>query len=147
MSRKADILSAVVARLQPLVDSNDLGSLNFEVIKLVFSDFESWELPVVQIIDQGEIVTHEMGRARKEWNLVLELVMKSSTSGEVFQKDLFDLQNLIEVTLWQDPNLGIPGVIDMKYEGSQTDLHMVEPFYYCRIDLIVRYYDPLVSQC
>ena len=147
MSRKSEIMDAIVARLNTLVTSSDIAVVNFEVIKLVFSDFEDWELPAVQIIDQGEVVFHERGRVRKEWNIVLELVMKSSETKEIRQKDLFDLQNLIEITLWEFPNLKIPGVIDMKYEGSQTDLHMVTPFYYTRMELTVRYYDALVSAC
>lgn len=148
MSRKGDILQALVARLGELQTSGDVNAINFEVIKLVMSDFEDWELPAIQIIDQGEVVIHEMGRARKEWDIALELVMKSSESGEVFQKDLFDLQNLVELNIWQDPNLGgTTGIIDLKYLGSQTDLHMVKPMFYCRMDIQVRYYDSLVSDC
>jgi len=148
MSRKADILQALIARLEELVTSKDVGIVNFEVIKLAMSDFEDWELPAIQVIDQGELVTHEMGRARKEWDVAVELVMKSSETGEVFQKDLFDLQYKVERNIWQDPNLGgTTGVIDCKYLGSQTDLHMVKPMFYCRIDIQIRYYDPLVSDC
>lgn len=147
MSRKTDILNALVAKLETLITSSDVKTVNYEVIKMVMSDFEDWELPAIQVIDQGESVEHEQGRARKEWDIVLELVMKSSVSGEVRQGDLFDLQNLVETTLWQQPNLGVSGVIDMKYIGSQSDLHMVKPMFYCRIDLQIRYYDPLVSVC
>lgn len=148
MSRKGDILGALISRLEELVTSEDVGLVNFEVIKMAMSDFEDWELPAIQVIDQGEIVTHEMGRARKEWDIAIELVMKSSETGEVFQKDLFDLQNKVELNIWQDPNLGgTTGVIDCKYLGSASDLHMVKPMFYCRIDIQIRYYDPLVSDC
>jgi len=146
MSRKAEILTGIVDRLAGL-KPDTIKTINYQTIKLAFSDFQDWELPVIQLIDAGESVTHEMGRARKEWDIGLEIVLKSTEEGVVRQQDLFDLQNLVELELWQDPNLGIPGVIDMKYLGSQSDLAMVKPYFFVRIDFQVRYYDALLSKC
>ena len=102
---------------------------------------------VEETVDQGEAVEHEQGRARKSWDIILEILLKSSEAGTVNQQVMFDLQHLVERTLWENPQLGIPGVIDMKYNGSQTDLHLLAPLYYVRMDFAVRYYDPLVSTC
>ena len=147
MSKKSDILTKIALVLEGLVTSGDVKVINYQIIKLVFSDFESWELPAIQLIDQGEIVEHEQGRARKTWDLVLEIVMKSSEAATVNQQSLFDLQNKVELILWEKPNLLIPGVIDLKYLGSSSDLHMVLPYYYVRMDFQVRYYDALVGAC
>jgi len=147
MSKKSEILTKIVEVLTQLIATNDIKVVNYQTIKLVFSDFEGWELPAIQLIDQGELVEHEQGRARKTWDIVLEIVLKSSVDGLVDQQALFDLQYLVERTLWEVPNLRIPGMIDLKYLGSSTDLHMVLPYFYCRMDLQARYYDPLVSTC
>lgn len=146
MSKKSDILSKIVEVLEALVP-NDIKEVNYQVIKLTNDDFEEWQLPAIQLIDQGEAVEHEQGRARKAWDIVLEILLKSSEAGTVNQQVMFDLQHLVERTLWENPQLGIPGVIDMKYNGSQTDLHLLAPMYYVRMDFTVRYYDPLVSTC
>ena len=147
MSKKSEILTKIVSILEEMIPTNDIKVVNYQVIKPVFSDFDDWELPAIQLIDQGELVEHEQGRAKKSWELVLEIIMKSSTTGTVNQQSLFDLQNKVEVKLWEKPNLYIPGVIDMKYLGSSTDLHMVLPHFYCRLDFQVRYYDALVGSC
>ena len=147
MSKKSDILTKIALVLNDLVVSEDIRVVNYQVIKQVFADFNDFDLPAIQLIDQGELVEHEQGRAKKTWDLVLEIVMKSTVEGEVNQQSLFDLQNKVELKLWEKPNLLIKGVIDLKYLGSSSDLHMVLPYYYVRMDFQVRYYDPLVSEC
>jgi hypothetical protein len=46
--------------------------------------------------------------------------------------------------LFADPNLSIPGVIHLQYLSATTDLHLLEPYYYCRLELLCQYYEPLV---
>jgi len=146
ISKKSQILTKIVSILETLIP-NDIKTVNYQIIKIADGDFEEWELPAIQLIDQGEIVEHEQGRARKTWDLVLEILLKTTVEGQVNQQTMFDLQNLIERTLWENPQIGIPGVIDLKYNGSQSDLHLLSPLYYCRMDFTVRYYDALVSTC
>lgn len=121
--------------------------VSFDKIRLATADFQAHELPAVQIWDNGQIVTHERGRVRKDWQLSLEIVMKSDIGGEVNQKTLFELRRTMEQALWAVPNLGIPGVIHLIYTGNISDLHLLEPFYIARIDFAVAYYDNLTGSC
>lgn len=145
-SKKTEVLTALVEKLQELIPSK-VKTVNYEKIKMTFSDFESWELPAIQVIDQGETSEHEQGRARKSWAFVIELVMKTTSAGIVDQKTLFDLQYEIERKLFEQPQLSVKGMIGLEYNGSQTDLHLVLPHYYVRMDIIANYYQPLVRDC
>ena len=145
MSIESDIVNKIVS----IVD-DDVPSINyvsFDKIKLATDDFAAHELPAVQIWDNGMLITHERGRVRKDWNLSLELIMKSEFTGAVDQKSLFELRREVEQALWAQPNLGIPGVIHMLYTGNISDLHLLEPFYIARIDITVQFYDSLVGSC
>ena len=145
MSIESDIVNAIVV----IVD-NDVTAINyvsFDKIKLATSDFAAHELPAVQIWDNGMIVTHQRGRVLKDWNLSLELIMKSDVTGEVDQKALFELRRTVELALWARPNLGIPGVVHMVYTGNITDLHLLQPYYIARIDFTVQFYDNLTGSC
>jgi len=145
VSIESDIVNAIVV----IVD-NDVTAINyvsFDKIKLATSDFAAHELPAVQIWDNGMIVTHQRGRVLKDWNLSLELIMKSDVTGEVDQKALFELRRTVELALWARPNLGIPGVVHMVYTGNITDLHLLQPYYIARIDFTVQFYDNLTGSC
>ena len=145
MSIESDIVNKIVS----IID-NDVPSINFvsfDKIKLATGDFAAHELPAAQVWDNGMVVTHERGRVIKDWNLSLELIMKSDITGMVNQKALFELRREIEQTLWASPNLGIPGVVHMLYTGNISDLHLLEPFYIARIDFTVRFYDTLTGSC
>lgn len=126
----------------------DFKYRSFDTVKLLASDFAEYELPAVQIIDLSEVVTHERNRALKEWNLAVEIVIGPTKEGsEPTQKILWDLMQLTEETLWAKPNLGIPGVVHMILIGTSTDLHLIPGFYTGRLDMSVKYYQPLVSAC
>lgn len=145
MSIESDIVNAIVV----IVD-NDVAAINyvsFDKIKLATSDFAAHELPAVQIWDNGMLITHQRGRVLKDWNLSLELIMKSDVTGEVDQKALFELRRTVELALWARPNLGIPGVVHMVYTGNITDLHLLQPYYIARIDFTVQFYDNLTGSC
>ena len=141
---KSKIADALLSKVQE-VDS--VVYTNFDKVRLLASDFNDYELPAVQLIDVGETVQHQNVRARKSWQIALELLMKPTVLGEVSQQDLWNLQYEIERKIFQRPNFGIPGVIHMTYLGSQTDLHLLEPYYFARIDLQVDYYEALVRRC
>jgi hypothetical protein len=40
----------------------------------------------------------------------------------------------------------IPGIIHLRHLGSQTDLHLLDPLYFARLDFEVIYYQPLVDE-
>lgn len=145
MSIESDIVDKIIQ----IVDTNvpEVNYISFDKIKLSTGDFRSHELPAVQLWDNGQAPTHERGRILVDWSMSLELIMKSTTQGEVNQKDLFELRRKIQLALWENPNLGIPGVVHLIYTGNVTDLHLLEPFYIARIDFLVRYYDNLTGSC
>lgn len=145
MTIESDIIDKIIDIVQ--VSVPEVRYVSFDKIKLATSDFAPHELPAVQIWDSGQIPTHERGRIRVDWNLSLELIMKSEISGEVNQKALFDLRRKIQLALWAVPNLGIPGVIHLVYTGNISDLHLLEPFYVARIDFVVQFYDNLTGSC
>lgn len=146
MSIESDIVDKIVSIIE--TDVTSINYVSFDKIKLATSDFSAHELPAAQVWDNGMTIKHERGRVLKDWNLSLELVMKSEITGEVDQKALFELRRVIELALWNQPNLGIPGVVHMIYTGNISDLHLLEPFYIARVDFTVRFYDNLTgSSC
>ena len=144
VSMKSTIADAIVARIATVAE---VKTTSFDKIRLFVDDFREHEFPVVQIYDVSQDITHERGRILTNWYLALELLMKSSVTGTVDQKSLWDLQHKIERTLWEIPNLDIPGVVHLVYIGSNTDLHLLEPIYFARMDFAVRFYQPLVAEC
>jgi hypothetical protein len=145
VSIESDIVDKIVAIVQ--ADISEVNYVSFDKIKLATDDFLPHELPAVQLWDNGQVITHERGRIRVEWNLSLELIMKSEFTGAVDQKGLFELRRKIQLALWAQPNLGIPRVIHMVYTSNTSDLHLLEPFYIARLDFAVMYYDNLTGSC
>lgn len=145
-SKRTDICSALVGILSNITG---IKTVNYETIKLLASDFAEYELPVVQLIDLSEESRHELGRSLKTWNLVLEIVIGpvSSSSYVPKQSDLWDLLELIERKIWEDPKLGLSYVVQSTLLGSSTDLHLLSPLYTARLDFQILYYQPLVSTC
>jgi hypothetical protein len=139
---KTLISRAIVAKLETL---EVIKSVEFDKIRLTSDDFMSVECPAIQLIALAETNEHERSRAKKLWNIALELVMKSTPEAPLSQVDLWNTQYRVERVLWSLPNLGIPGVIHLRYLGNQTDLHLIEPYYVVRMDLEALYYDPLVT--
>lgn len=144
MSVESDIVDKIVQIVETIPGIN---YVSFDKIKLATGDFLPHELPAVQLWDNGQSPTHERGRIRVDWNLSLEIIMKSDIAGEVDQKGLFELRRTIQLALWEKPNLGIPGVIHLIYTGNTSDLHLLEPYYIARIDFAVQYYDSLTGTC
>lgn len=144
MSIESDIADAIVAVVTTVTE---VKTINFDKIILATSDFRDHELPAVQLWDVFQSVEHQRGRILVSWSLSLELIMKSLTTGSVVQKDLWELRRKIQLALWANPNLGIPGVVHMVYTGNITDLHTVEPYYISRLDFDVLYYDNLTGAC
>lgn len=131
-----------------LQNISGVKSVNFDRVKLAAADFQEFELPAVQVYDVAETVTHEQSRAKKEWQLAIEIIMKPTERDVINQSDLWNLQYSIERALWKDPRLGVgSGMIHIKYLGAVTDLHLLEPFYICRMDVVIIFYEHLVQDC
>jgi hypothetical protein len=137
-------MAAIVARVETVPE---VVKINSDRIILATSDFRDYELPAVQIWDMAQRIDHQRGRILVNWSMSIEIVMKSLESGTVYQTTLWDLRRKIQLALWAEPNLGIPGVVHMIYTGNVTDLHLMEPYYVARIDLDVQFYDELTGSC
>jgi hypothetical protein len=144
MSIQTDIKDALLARITTVTA---LKTINFERILISIHDFNDHEMPAAQLFDIGETITHERGRALRNWAFSLEIIMKSLVSGTVTQSDLLNLRRDVEQALWNIPNLRIPGVVHLIYTGNITDLHTLEPYFITRIDFEVLYYDNLTGSC
>lgn len=121
--------------------------VEFDRVRLATDDFRDHEIPAAQFWDVGQLVDHERGRIKVRWAVSLEIILKQLQSNTASQKELWDLRRKCQLALWENPNLGIPGVIHLLYTGNITDLHLLEPFYIARLDFEVLYYDELVSTC
>lgn len=128
-------------------DVPEINYTSFEDIKVAIDDFREFELPAVQLWDVSQEITHERGYEKTLWTIVLELVMKSTSTNIVKQKDLWALRRKIGLALWDVPNLGIPGVIHLKYKNNLTDLHLLEPFYTARMEFEVIFRRQLTGTC
>lgn len=148
MTLPVSIESQISDKLVAIIDAiPEVKTVNFDEVKLAISEFRPHELPAVQFWDTGGTVEHERGRIIMNWGLSLEIVMRSKQTGVVNQKDLWDLRRAIQRAIWEQPNLGIPGVIHSVYTGTITDLHSVEPHYIARLDFDIRFYDDLTGSC
>lgn len=142
---ESTIADALVAQISAGVPS--LKVVNFDRVRLGIEDFQSHEIPAVQIYDVGQANTHVRGQKEVLWSLALELIMRSSFSGTVDQKALWDLRRDIELAIWATPNLGVSEVIHLVYTGNLTDLHLLDPYYIARIDFDVKFRDDLTGSC
>ena len=145
-SMRSQIADALLARIALIPG---VKTSTFDRIKLLESDFDEWELPAVQIIDNEETNVHEMKRGRKSWPVTIELVIgpKQSTQYVPTQKDQWDLIEEIEKTVMQTPKLGLAAVIQVRLLGSITDQGLLRPYYTARINFVIDYYQELVGPC
>jgi hypothetical protein len=143
---KTIISEALVARLELV---RGLKYISFDKIKLMQSDFADHEIPAVQVIDVAETVQHEQARTKNTWQLTLEIIDKSTENRSVGQVDMWNMEYQIKRALWADPTLGIKGqgFQHIRMIGSSTDLHILEPFYFARLDFEALYYEHIVRDC
>lgn len=144
MSIRTQIAEALRLKIASLPE---IKSATFDRVRLQTSDFAEWEIPAVQLIDLQETVTHELRRAKKSWNVIVELIMGDTSEKQYSQNDLWDLMEVVERSIFEKPNLQIAGVVHMKLIGTDTDLHLLSPFYLGRIELNIEYYQPLIGDC
>ena len=146
-SKRTEIAQAIASIITTNLVPDSIKTVITDKVRLLAEDFQDWELPAVQIIDLGEVNQHEIRRGKKSWNLSIEVVIGPTAEDPVSQEELWDLMELLETTIWPTPQLGLSYVIHAKLLGSSTDLHLLDPFYTGRIDLVVDYYQPLVGNC
>ena len=121
--------------------------VSFDDIKILVQDFNDTEIPAIQIIDLASTITHEQSRVRYLWRLAVEIVLKSRENNTVNQQDLWNLEYEVIRAIFAVPNFYVPGVLHAKLTGSVTDLHLLKPYYFSRLDLEIDFYENAVRLC
>jgi hypothetical protein len=109
-------------------------SVEWKRIRVSPSDIQPHEVPLVQMFAQGSSFEHQQGRIQETIGLSVELILRKSDTAEVDQVTLFDYLEELELCFGSKITLGVPEVINMIYTGNVVDLHMIDPFYYARLD-------------
>lgn len=143
-SMKSKIAAAIKAKLEEIAE---LNYVSFDRVKLRASDFNDYDVPAVQVIDLEASYQPEQNRSLVEWMFAIEIILKQTSSHVISQEDLWNLEYVIVRKLMSAPNLNIPGVIHMKPQKSETDLHLIEPFYLSRLLFSVSFYETAVRDC
>jgi hypothetical protein len=125
----------------------EFKTVEFDRVRLTSGEFQDWELPACQLIDLQESNSHERGRARKLWQISVEIIMGPLTSSTPTQTDLWDLMEKTEQAIFETPNLGIAGMLHVILLGSSTDTHLMEPWYLGRLDIQCDFYQSLTGSC
>jgi len=74
--------------------------------------------------------------------------MRTTTDGAVELRDLWDLEDTIEDTLWSDPKIGLTsGFIHLIHNGSFTVLPLDDNVYIQTIRISALYLKDLVGTC
>lgn len=144
MAIDRDILDAFQTTLEALPWAIKVESEN---IIIGISDTQDHEVPLVQIYDNGQTFTHEKGRVRVRWEIIVELILRSSSTNTVNMRDLLDKRQDIEQAIGANVNLGIPGVFNVLYIQNTPDIHLARPFYMTELTFAVDYWKPYVGNC
>lgn len=140
-----DIMLHIETRLKTL---SWVNLVSWKRIRLTTSDFMDHEIPLIQFYDNGQSITHEAARLRVEWNIAVELVLKSLSSNEIDVEDLLDRRQEVEQCLGaQETHTGIPGFHHLRYLGNEPDYLSISPFFITRLDFQALYYKPYVRVC
>lgn len=143
-SKRTEIATALKNKIQEITQ---IKLVTIDDVRIKLDDFKSFELPAVQLIDENENNIHENRKGKKTWRFSIELIMLSDENNVVTQTELWDLMETIENKLFEVPNLGVPGVLHIMLDGSETDLHLVKPYYLGKIDITIVYYQNLLGAC
>lgn len=151
-SMESLILTNLKTRLDELTWVN---SVEFEKIKLISTDFREHELPAIQFYDSGKtVIKHEHQRVSLEWQVTIELVMKTMADDVVNQGVLLDRIEEIERKIGANVQLDLGTVgssvgqmVHVKYLNAITDLHTLPPFFSAVMNFSVAYYKPFTGVC
>ena len=150
-SMESDILDNLKTRLDELAWQN---SVEFEKIKLHSTDFRDHELPAIQFYDDAKQVRHDQGRILVNWNIVIEIVMKSTSSDVVDQGVLLDRIEDVERKIGENVQLDLGSatssqgtMVHVKYLGASTDLGTLDPLFLGILNFQAEYYKPYTGEC
>jgi hypothetical protein len=100
--------------------------IDWEKIRILLSDFGEHELPLIQFYHVRTDYEQQQGRVQARMVLNIEICLKSTVSGTINQKDLFDKMDLVLQGIGTNPNFGVPGVIHARLLSDETDTHTLD---------------------
>lgn len=103
--------------------------VDWEKIRILSSDFGEHEVPCVQFYALPTEYKPVTGRSEATMLLSVEVVLKSSASGVVDQRDLFDRMEDVILAFGSKANLGVPGVIHVRLVKDFIDAHTIQPHF------------------
>jgi hypothetical protein len=127
--------------------------VEYENIRLLISDFNQHEFPVIQIYDNGETATPLRALNDVVLNFSVEIVMTRNSGELINQSLLFDRKLEVKRKIGEDPTLGIIGdpsigaFKNVQYIGGVTDFHTLAPHYLARLDFQALFNEPFVRDC
>lgn len=121
-----------------------VNHVEYERPRVIPSDWREHELPSLQFFDNRAAVTHLKGDILVEWQLSIELTMKSTEIDVVTQTVLFDKKKEVEDLIAANVDLNVAGMQHMRFDGWETDT-TDEPYYVCRLDFTARYVKPFTG--
>lgn len=140
-SIETQIMAALKAKISELTW---LKSVEFEVVRNLFTDFPESALPAVQVFDRAPaVVQHSRTLIDVQWPLAIELVLKTSKEGRIDQSILFNRKKEIQDKLSTYLSLGgtVPGFKQLRYDGFETDLHSQPGFFAVSLNMTAMYTD------
>lgn len=131
ISIQAQILERLTTNLTALTWAK---TVNAEIVRNLFTDFNEAELPAIQIFDRAPAsIQPALRLINVQWPLSIELVLKSTNLHTYDQGELFDKQREIENLISSDLSLLVGGKImgfqNLRYDGFETDLHSTPGFF------------------
>ena len=128
--------------------------VEFEKIRQKLGDFRTHEIPAIQFYDAANTLTQLQGRSDVLWTIVVEIIMKKTSTDLVDQGLLLDRMDEVHKKIGENPQLGLISLPEA--EGSMksilpvsyaTDLHMEDPFYTANMTYQVSYLKPYSDFC
>jgi hypothetical protein len=144
MGKRREIFDALKTQLEQLTWAK---GVEWEKIRILASDFAEYEVPRIQFYHVSTSYTHEQGRLLAAMLINVELVTMSTAANFADQRTLFDLQEEVEQMIGSEANLGVQGVIHVRYISDETDLHSIEPYFIASLTFEVIYHKPYTRIC
>jgi hypothetical protein len=144
MGIRSDIFTALAAKLATLPWAK---TVNWEKVRLMASDIAQHEVPFVQFYAPFSRHEHVTQTIESVWTISIEIVDVQSSTRTVNQKDLFDKMEDVIALIGDDPTLQIPRLVHLTLASEETDVHLIEPYYYARLDFEARLIQPYTANC
>lgn len=153
VSIEKDIWNALVAILDTMkIGGSNVDAfareVNTEVIKLLTSDFDPHEIPVIQMYDMGESCrVEQQGQNRCDWRIRVEIAIKKDSNTSINQAELRRYKYVVERAFGANVQLGVVGVVRVDYAGGITDAHILDDLYIAQLDFVVDYFKNYTRDC